>query len=72
MGTEDLCRVPLQRYAAGQPGEVQGRDRVGIVESSCGYRARGVSVRGKFVLSRNPGYKTSGVDMWLNVVLTPG
>ena len=31
---------------------------MGIVEGSCGYRARGVSIRGKFVLSRNPGYKT--------------
>ena len=36
-------------------GKVQGRDRVGIVEGSCGYRARRVSIRGKFVLSRNPG-----------------
>ena len=34
---------------------------MGIVEGSCGYRARGVSIRGKFVLSRNPGYKTRGV-----------
>ena len=41
-------------------GNVQGRDRVGIVEGSRGYRARGVSIRGKFVLSRNPGYKTRG------------
>ena len=44
----------------GEPGNVQGRDRVGIVEGSCGYRARGVSIRGKFVLSRNPGYKRGG------------
>ena len=47
-------------------------DIVGIVEGSCGYRARGFSIRGKFVLSRNPGYKTRGFAMWLNVVLTPG
>ena len=33
---------------------------MGIVEGSCGYLARGVSIRGKFVLSRNPGYKTRG------------
>ena len=33
---------------------------MGIVEGSCTYRARGVSIRGKFVLSRNPGYKTRG------------
>ena len=64
----------------GEPGKVQGRDRVGTVEelgyfcSLCptgvgensfytvpqGYRARGVSIRGKFVLSRNPGYKSRG------------
>ena len=31
---------------------------MGIVEGSCGYRARRVSIRGKSVLSRNPGYKT--------------
>ena len=64
--------VPQQRYATGEPGKVQGRDRVGIVEGSCVYLARGVSIRGKFVLSKNSKYKTSGVDMWLNVVLTPG
>ena len=40
--------------------QVQRQDRVGIVERSCGYRARGVSVRGKCVLSRKPGYKTKG------------
>ena len=52
--------APQQRYIPGEPGNVQGRDRVGIVEGSCGYRARWVSIRGKFVLSRNPGYKTRG------------
>ena len=44
---------------------------MGIVEGSCGNRARGVSIRGKFVLSRNMGYRTRGVAMLLNVVLTP-
>ena len=67
MGAGDLCRVPQQRYATGEPGKVQGGDRVGIVERSCGYLARGVSIRGKFVLSRNPGYKTRGVASCLNV-----
>ena len=33
---------------------------MGIVEGSCGYRARGVRIRGKFGLSRNLGYKTRG------------
>ena len=69
----DTCAgCPQQRYATGEPGKVQGRDRVGIIEVSCGYRARWVSVRGKFVLSRNSWYKTRGVAMWLNVVLTSG
>ena len=44
----------------GKTGKVQGRDRVGIVEGSCGYRARGVSIRGKFILSRNLENKTRG------------
>ena len=47
-----------QRYAMGEPDKVLGRDRVGIVKESCGYRARWISIRGKFVLSTNPGYKT--------------
>ena len=45
---------------------------MGIVEESCGYRVRGDSNRGNIVLSRNPGYKTKGVAILLNVVLTPG
>ena len=64
---ESCAGCPKQRYATGEPGKVQGQDRVGIVERSRVYLARGVSVRGKFVLTRNPGYKTSGVAMWLNV-----
>ena len=62
MDAGDLCRVPV-----GESGKCQGRDRVGIVKRSHVYLARGISVRGKFVLARNPGYKTSGVAMWLNV-----
>ena len=46
-------------------------DRVGIVDESYRYRARGVIIRVKIV-SRKPGYKTKGIAMWLNVVLTPG
>ena len=49
-----------QQYVTGEPGKVQGQDRVGIVEGSCWYRARGIIIRGKFVLSRNLGYKTRG------------
>ena len=69
---ETCAGCPQQGYIVGEPGNVQGRDCVGIVEGLCGYRACGVSIRGKFVLSRNPGYKTRGFAMWLNVVLTPG
>ena len=58
-----------QRYATREPGKVQERDRVWIVEGSCGYQVLGVSIRGKFVLSRNLGYKTRGVAIWLNIVL---
>ena len=57
---ETCARCPKQRYATGEPGKVQGRGRVGIVEGSCGNRARGASIRGQFVLSRNLGYKTRG------------
>ena len=52
----------------GRARQSSGMDRVGIVEGSCGYQAHGISIR----LSRNPGYKTTKVAMWLNVVLTPG
>ena len=68
MGTGNLCRMPPAAVRHGRARQNSGK--VGIVERSCGYRARGVSIRGKFVLWRNPGYKTRGVAMWLNVVLT--
>ena len=59
--TQQTCAGrPQLRYATGEPGKVQGRDRVVIVQGFCGYRARRVSIRGTFVLSRNPGYKTRG------------
>ena len=48
---ETCAGCPQQRYATGEPGKFQGRHRVGIVEGSYGYRARGVNTRGKFDLS---------------------
>ena len=60
---ETCAGGPKQRYITGEPGKVQRRDRVGIVEGSCEYRARGVSIRGKFVLSKNPRCRTMGVAM---------
>ena len=43
------------RYATEEPGKAQGWDGMGIVK---GYRTPGDNIRGKFVLSRNPGYNT--------------
>ena len=60
MGTGVLCRVHPTAVHLGRASNVQGRDRVGIVEGSYGYRARGVCIRGKFVLSRNPGVQDEG------------
>ena len=37
---------PQHRYVTGEPGKLQGRDRMRIVEKSCGYRAHEVSIRG--------------------------
>ena len=42
---EACAGCPKQRYATGEAGKGQGRDRVGIVQGSCGYRARGLSIR---------------------------
>ena len=53
-GVENLN---FANFATGEPGKVKGRDRVGIVEGSCGYRA---SIRGKFILSRNAGTGRGG------------
>ena len=59
-----------QRYATREPDKVKGQDPIGIAEGSYGYRARAFSIRGTFALSRNLGYKTIGVAMLLNKVLT--
>ena len=59
MGTGGSCAgCPQQRYIPVEAGNVKGRDRVGIVEGSCG-----INIREKFVLSRKLGYKTMGVGM---------
>ena len=59
---------PQQRYATGEPGKIHGRDSMGIVEGSCGYRARGA------VFGVNSSYRetwgTSRIATCLNVVLT--
>ena len=43
MGRGNVCRVPppKQGYTTGEPGKLQSRYHVGIVEGSCGYRALG-------------------------------
>ena len=53
----------------GETGKVQGRDRVGIAEGSCVYRARGVSIRVKFVLSRNLGDAPISLEVRLLTIL---
>ena len=60
MGTCNLCRVPLAEVRHERARQLQGRDRVGIVEGSIGYQARGANIR----------YKSTEVAMWLNIVLT--
>ena len=61
MGTGDLCRVP---QAAARHGRARQSSGVGL-------RGDWVSIREKKI-SRNLGYKTRGIAMWLNVVLTSG
>ena len=55
MGAGDLCQCLQQRYATGEPGKIQQRDRLGIAEGTCEYRARGVSIRGNIRFIEKPG-----------------
>ena len=58
---QETCAMCLQqRYSTGEPGKGQGRDRVGIVEDSCGYRARGVSISGKIRFIETPEVQDEG------------
>ena len=72
MGPGDARRVPLALVRHGRARQTSELDHIGIVEGSCGNRARGVSIRGKIFLSRNMGYRTRGCAMLLNIALTPG
>ena len=72
MGTGDLCRVTPAAVHHGRASQSPGTGPFGDCRKLLWLPGPRVSVRGKFVLSRNPGYKTRGVAMWLNVVLTPG
>ena len=60
------------------PGKVQGRDRVGIVEGSSGYRARGVSIRGKLFYRETWGMEAlqcvwrSNIGPWLLATVIRG
>ena len=51
---ETCVRCPQHQYAMGEPCKDQVRDLVGIVEGSCGYRARGISIQGAFVFIEKP------------------
>ena len=72
MGIGDLCRMPPAALHTGRATQTSGTGPCGDYRRVPWYRACGVSIRGKLVLSRNMGYKTRGVAMLLNVVLTPG
>ena len=66
----DLVRVVGIRFI--EPQGINGHRRsVHPAARGTPVYTRGVSIPGRFVLSRNPGYKTRGVAMWLNVVLRP-
>ena len=75
MGTGDLCRFALAAVRHGRVRQTSGTVPCGdcrMVLWVPGPRAR---IRGKFVLSRNLGYKTrggEGVAMWLTGVQIPG
>ena len=60
---------PQQRYATGEPGKVQGRNRVGIVVQWVA-SPRG-QYSGKIRFIEKPGLQDEGIATWLNVVLTP-
>ena len=49
------ARCPQQRYATGEQGKVQGRDRLEVVEGSCRYRAHRDQYSGKIRFIDNPG-----------------
>ena len=68
---ETCAGCPQQRYITGEPDKVQGRDRVVLQRGPVGTGPGRSGIRGKFVLSRNPGYRTMGVAMWLNHLLSP-
>ena len=70
MDTRDLCRYPQQRYATGEPGKVQGRDRVGIVEGPVGTAPVGSEFRQNMFYPETCGERR-GVAMWLKLVLAP-
>ena len=68
---ETCVGCPQQRHAAEERDKVQGRDCVETVEGVFCVPDPWGQYSAKFVLSRNPEYKSRGVDMWLNVVLIP-
>ena len=52
---ETCVGCPQQRYAMGEPGKVQGLDRVEIIEGSCGYRGPRDQYSGKIRFIEKPG-----------------
>ena len=62
MGTRDMCRVSPAAVRNGRARQIYGVGPCGDCRMilSRGNRARGVSIRGKFVSSTKLGYKTMG------------
>ena len=72
MDTGDLCRVPPAAVHTGRTRQCSGTGPCGYCRMVLWVPGPRGQYSGKFVLSRNPGYKTRGLAMWLNVVLTLG
>ena len=72
MGPEDVRRVPLAAERHGRARQTSESGPGGDCRRVLWEPGPGVSIRGKFVLSRNMGYRKRGVAMLRNIVLTPG
>ena len=72
MGTEGMCRMPPAAARHGRARHSSGTGPCGDCRRVLCFPGPCGQYSGKIHLSRNPEYKTMGVGMWLNVVLTPG
>ena len=71
MGTGDLCRVSPAVACHGRARESSGTGPCGDCRRAMWLPNPRSQCSGKIRFIEKPGYKTMGVVMWLNVVLTP-